>query len=271
MQSKEKHLQAQASSSCLSERVVTSYHAKKIRDGVTDIEIKETLLMIFALIGIPQERFPDKAQESVLLGYIRNHLSHYSLKDFRLAFEVGVDRKLDVDITHFNNFNSLYLSNVLQSFSRFRAKWISTHSKEQKRELTFDEQDEISKKYILLDFLYFKNGDKIIFHQSVYKFLRRKRALKWDTENSHILGKFGRDYLVVTEAAEILTIANRMLRDEKMIAKTTRHHIDSAFTKLIDTGEGFDEVLKNYARRITVQKYYQMLIEKKYELKDQLT
>ncbi len=111
-------------------------------------QIKELLVFIFALIGITGSNLPSNYQEKIIVSYIRNHLSKYTTQDFKIAFLLGLKGKLDFNIQSFQNFNPLYIENVMQSFNRYRFNIINDNKqklRQKKTEITPQEKEKLNK------------------------------------------------------------------------------------------------------------------------------
>jgi hypothetical protein len=93
----------------------------------SDKQIATILVYLYNLTGIPTERLP---QTHVLVGYIKNTFSKSSLLDFISAFTLAVGLKLDLkDPNPYNNFTTLYIENVMQSYNRLRFKLLDDYKK----------------------------------------------------------------------------------------------------------------------------------------------
>lgn len=89
-----------------------------------DEPIKQVFRYIFTLIGLKAENIPDDVQKAVLLNFIRTDLKQYALEEFRIAFHLLVKGELDMEPQHFQNFNSLYLAQVMAAYDEHRKQVI---------------------------------------------------------------------------------------------------------------------------------------------------
>lgn len=117
---------------------------KELPELFTDInnprnELLLTVIYILELLGI--RKFPDEFGKTVLFSYIQNNLNNYSLQEFREAFELGISGKLDFNVCEYQRFepqfSSVYLENIMQSYSRFLSGVLRAmeKAKEEKEEL----------------------------------------------------------------------------------------------------------------------------------------
>ena len=60
-------------------------------------------------------------QLNTIIDYLENNFKFLRLEELKQAFEIGVAGKLDVDLKHYQSFNTLYIANILQSFKRYKA------------------------------------------------------------------------------------------------------------------------------------------------------
>lgn len=119
--------------------------------GQNKLPLKEALIYVFDLIGLKELSMPDAREMNVLLQFIDNKLSMFSPRDFKIAFEMAVAGELDVkDLKHYNNFNYLYLADVMKVYKEYRNKIVTQQQlKEQaerfKDKILNDEQIKASK------------------------------------------------------------------------------------------------------------------------------
>lgn len=100
--------------------IVRAYHQQKIRNIESDESIRQVLRYVFTLIGIRAENIPNDVQKSVLINYIKNDLKHYSVEDIRIAFHLMLKNELDCESNHYQNFNPMYLAQVMNAYNKHR-------------------------------------------------------------------------------------------------------------------------------------------------------
>lgn len=95
---------------------------KKIQDTINNEEpLRSVLRYIVALIGININKL-DPLEVNVIINFLQNNFLSLKLDDLKEAFDMGVMGKLDIDLTHYQSFNTLYISNVILSYKRVTAK-----------------------------------------------------------------------------------------------------------------------------------------------------
>ena len=76
--------------------------------------LKSTLAYIFQLIGLT--KLPEKEEFLVIEDFIRSTYPNFTINEFRLAFKLAVQRKLDCDIEHYEKFSPKYISQIMIAY-----------------------------------------------------------------------------------------------------------------------------------------------------------
>jgi hypothetical protein len=76
--------------------------------------LKSTLAYIFQLIGLT--KLPEKEEFLVIEDFIRSTYPNFTINEFRLAFKLAVQRKLDCDIEHYEKFSPKYISQIMSAY-----------------------------------------------------------------------------------------------------------------------------------------------------------
>ena len=92
-------------------------------NAASDHELRMMITYIQTAIGI--KSIPNDIEDLVMLNYIRHSLSKFTLDELMIAFTLLADSKLDLNIDHFQSFNTLYLGRVMESYSRFRFRYLT--------------------------------------------------------------------------------------------------------------------------------------------------
>jgi len=85
-----------------------------------DEPIRQSLRYVFALIGLKAENLPTEIQKMVLLEFIQTELKLFTPTEIKLAFRMAVAGELNVELSHFQNFNAMYLANVMNAYREKR-------------------------------------------------------------------------------------------------------------------------------------------------------
>jgi len=95
----------------------TSIESVIIKDCPTS-DLSTVLTYLYTLCGF--EKMPDEKQDMVLIGFIREYFSDLSLNGIKEAFEKGVSGETDINMKHYHNFNSIYFSDVINAWKRYK-------------------------------------------------------------------------------------------------------------------------------------------------------
>lgn len=86
-------------------------------------EIAKFLMQLSYYLGIKEP--PNNSILKMLIEYIVDTHPSYTLQDIKLAFDMGLKNQLDVDINHYNSFDVVYISRVLNKYDEYRNKHIN--------------------------------------------------------------------------------------------------------------------------------------------------
>jgi hypothetical protein len=85
----------------------------------TDEDIINEVFKICHMVGIRQSQMPTDGEMEFLIHWIRSNYSHHGLTELALAFELGLQDRLDVsDMKSYGNFSIQYLSEIMNSYHR---------------------------------------------------------------------------------------------------------------------------------------------------------
>lgn len=83
--------------------------------------IKTSIFKAMVLTGYNPKNM-DLDSLNVIIDNLQKNEKNLTIDDFNLAFEMGVNGRLGIDLNTYQNFNALYISNVIQAFKRHNAK-----------------------------------------------------------------------------------------------------------------------------------------------------
>lgn len=84
-------------------------------------EIKQLYRFIFVLMGTRSENIPDGMAKNVLIYFTQKRLYSVPIEELRLAFELVVAKKIEVDLRLFGDtFNSAIVSNVWEAYKKYK-------------------------------------------------------------------------------------------------------------------------------------------------------
>lgn len=131
------------------------------------------------MLGIRET--PTEVQTVVLIDYVRGSLARFSMDDFKIAFTLFCENKLDESREHFQTLSPLYLGRVMESYSRYRFRYLKQNTgDEQEKQLSEEEKYYLMKNACLDAFKNYKKTKRIIDFGSVkYLFLERMGIIKY--------------------------------------------------------------------------------------------
>lgn len=86
-----------------------------------DLNIKQSLMYAMQCIGFDSSRI-NKEEIEFIINFLKTNFKFFKTENIRAAFELGVKGELDIEMNHYQNFNTMYVSNVLQSYKRWEMK-----------------------------------------------------------------------------------------------------------------------------------------------------
>lgn len=100
--------------------IIKSENVIRINEKTND-EIIQSLLYCIELIGFNPDNITSESLQFIA-NYIRDNFRFIDFNEIKEGFEHGVKGSLDINLQHYQSFNALYVSNVVQSYRRFKAK-----------------------------------------------------------------------------------------------------------------------------------------------------
>ena len=223
----------------------------------TDFSIAKTFSQLWVALGIRGTNQPDDTELEYFIQYAKENLSTFTLEEIELAFKFYVQNKLDFKDPTFQNFNVIFLENIMQSYRRLRMTIPNpTHTAAlpEQTKPTKQEQDIIARNACLKRFQEYKDHfDVWDFGGACFKYIYRQGLIQISKE----------------EADRIKEQAARQLISEaqKDLLKKRPSEI-AAVVEAIQAGN--DEQIKIRAMKISLMNYFDSLIENGIELKEVL-
>ena len=78
--------------------------------------LRENLAYIFTLIGLT--KYPDKEEMIVIEDFIRTSYPLYTIEEFRIAFKMAVQGKLDCSTEHYEKFSPKFIGQVMLAYTK---------------------------------------------------------------------------------------------------------------------------------------------------------
>jgi len=83
---------------------------------VSPVTLKENLAYIFTLLGFT--KYPDTQEMIVIEDFIRTSYPLFTIEEFRLAFKMAVQGKLDCSTEHYEKFSPKFIGQVMAAYTK---------------------------------------------------------------------------------------------------------------------------------------------------------
>jgi hypothetical protein len=97
------------------DEIVNSFNGDKL-NLVSPIILRENLAYIFTLLGF--KNYPDKEEMIVIEDFIRTSYPKYTVQEFRVAFKMAVQGKLDCSTDHYEKFSPKFIGQVMVAYTK---------------------------------------------------------------------------------------------------------------------------------------------------------
>lgn len=229
------------------ERVEIAKTDPRVRDEETE-RMNQTLMYVFALLGIRGDNLPDEGERLVLRDYFSQQNFNYSLLDIKNAYTLYVQGKLDFSESHYQTFSVIFLEKVLQSYRRYCNNLPQKPAPQltEKTQPTNEEVFKIMVQGAITCFeTYIKTGQLIDLGNVNYDFLSKEEHIKFTDE---LKWQF---YNQAKEALKAEKLSSVMAGKETTPLQKLLTEIE---------GNNFDVVVKK-AKKIAIEEYFKGLIE----------
>lgn len=118
-------------------RFTEALKEQKIING--DVEqIKEALRYAMVKIGLRAQNWPSDEEKSVLISHVLKGYGGHTIAEIKLAFDMAIEGKLNVEVNCYENFSCLYFSNIMSAYREW-AKEEYKQIPEEVKEIEFKE------------------------------------------------------------------------------------------------------------------------------------
>lgn len=83
---------------------------------VSPVVLRENLAYIFTLLGF--KNYPDKEEMVIIEDFIRTSYPLYTIQEFRIAFKMAVQGKIDCSTDHFEKFSPKFIGQVMVAYTK---------------------------------------------------------------------------------------------------------------------------------------------------------
>ena len=112
-------------------------------------EIGKNIAIVITDLGV--KTMPDKYAQKRIIYYLLSYYKDFSIEEIRLAFELAIVGKLEVEIEHYQSFDIKYLSKILNAYRKYRNEKnirIRAKQKQESKEPTAEEIKTSKIKYL---------------------------------------------------------------------------------------------------------------------------
>src|SRR5688572_16321001 len=88
---------------------------------MTEDDLKNVLRYCFALVGIRGKNLPVDEEKTFLHEYIFKFYGNHTAGEVRMAFDMAIQNRLEVDATCFENFSVEYFAKIMNAFRKWSA------------------------------------------------------------------------------------------------------------------------------------------------------
>lgn len=244
-----------------------------IRDLIDDEPIRQSLRYVFALIGLKAENLPTDIQKIVLLEFIQTELKHFTPEELKLAFRMAVAGELNVEILHFQNFNAVYLSNVMNAYKEKRGAALTEMNQKLKALEPKKEPTEAEQIAAFWDYMEQFVGSK-------FEEYRTTKRIDWDKVfgSDHMfiqLEKLGIIHLSVQTKNEIMKIAETQVKNQWENERSQSRdrvreirQLREALAEGLKPPQNFQQKVVTRARELAIEQTFASMLESNIDFKE---
>jgi hypothetical protein len=215
--------------------IVNSFNGDKL-NLVSPIILRENLAYIFTLLGF--KNYPDKDEMIIIEDFIRTSYLLYTIQEFRIAFKMAVQGKLDCSTEHYEKFSPKFIGQVMLAYTK-KANEIRKNLKPIVKEI---ETPELTDEEIVLftkkEWLESARNDfnKVFNADKVFGILLKEGKLKF-------------------EPSEMLQIINTVRLDNQYRLNKMSVLEGKEFSKLMKD----DKFVDTQCKKLALKKYFESL------------
>lgn len=216
-----------------------------------DNEIGMMIVRLLFLLCVPKDSYPTKNETDALIAFIREKQAKFSCESIITAFELYIDRQLDITPKEFIRFGPMLISDVMQSYTRYSFNILHSGTSGD----TPDEMDKIRatttpaqlEEKIKADCIkaferYKAKGGVFDPGNYMYRFLVRHGVLNFSEERKkEIRGRVNQLNMGIFKKA----IGGDMDQQARLEMATCDLEMMELFNDLIDTGTELSEMFEN--------------------------
>lgn len=79
-------------------------------------KLLEVLRYVMVIIGLRAQNYPDTIETQILINFIIENYGGHTPAEIKLAFEMAITRKLDVEANCYENFSVAYFVSIMEAY-----------------------------------------------------------------------------------------------------------------------------------------------------------
>lgn len=127
------------SGSAIAIQQAQSTHSLRVRN---EVDIKEVLRYSMLLVGLRGNNLPTEEEKFVLTNFVRSNFGNQTPEEIKIAFEMAVAGKLNIDAKCYENFSCEYFGRIMNAYLDYARQEIKNLPKpmEQVKEKPSDQE-----------------------------------------------------------------------------------------------------------------------------------
>ena len=208
-------------------------------------KLEQLMAYLYTLCGF--EKMPSETQDMVLISFIRSNFSDITMDEIKLAFELGVSGETGVNMKHYHNFNSIYFSDVINAYKRYkRAQKDITPKLIESSEMTPQQERDTTTSWLNNHVFpriekFFKTGEYDLpdYGNTLYNYLDKK-FINFSTDRKEKIKEKARMELL------------NEFRADKIAKPNNRNQIGKVITDILMGGKETDGLVMNRAKKLAL-------------------
>lgn len=98
-------------------------------------QIKEVLRLVMIKIGLRAQNWPTDEEKLVLIEHIVSNYGGHTLQEIKLAFDMAIADRLEVEVNSFENFSCLYFSTIMNAYRLWAKNEVKQLPKKEQKQL----------------------------------------------------------------------------------------------------------------------------------------
>lgn len=123
------------------EMFIDARRGRKIKFASNE-DIRLALRYVIAKLGLRGQNIPKGPAKLLLIDHVFQNFQENTCDEIKLAFDWGIEGRLDEDINCFENFSCLYFTRIMRAYNRLACAVLDKEKKaEELRHLQFEAQE----------------------------------------------------------------------------------------------------------------------------------